>query len=70
LTFAQTMAMLEHMAKLIGSAEAAQILGIHRSVLNKRIRSGGVIPSQKLPGSTGAYLFERSDIESIAGAQK
>lgn len=54
------------MAKLIGSAEAAAILGIDRSVLLRRVASGQLEPVQKLPAATGAYLFDRDAIEAIA----
>ena len=58
--------MLDPMAKLIGSAEAARILGIDRSVLLRRVNSGSIEPVQKLPAATGAYLFDEDYIERLA----
>ncbi|MGK3947417.1 hypothetical protein [Microbacterium sp. K2] len=54
------------MAKLIGSAEAAIILGIDRSVFLRRVKAGSIVPVQKLSPATGAYLFDRDDIEQSA----
>lgn len=62
--------MLDDMATLIGSAEAAKILGIDRSVLLKRVRSGQVEPVQKLPAATGAYLFDADVISELAGERR
>ncbi|WP_179297619.1 hypothetical protein [Microbacterium sp. SZ1] len=56
------------MTTLIGSAEAAGILGIDRSVLLRRVASGQLEPVQKLPARTGAYLFDREAIEQQARA--
>lgn len=61
--------MLSHMAKLIGSAEAAIILGIDRSVLLRRVTSGAIVPVQKLPAATGAYLFDGDEIEQMASVE-
>ena len=58
--------MLDGMAKLIGSAEASAILGIDRSVLLRRVTSGAIVPVQKLPAATGAYLFDHDEIAQMA----
>lgn len=50
---------------LVGTAEAAQILGIERSTLSRWIQLGHLAPAQKLPGKTGAHLFRRSDLEQF-----
>lgn len=52
---------------LIGTAEAAKMLDIDRSSLVRRVRSGSIEPFQKLPATTGAYLFDRAEIEKAAG---
>lgn len=57
------------MATLIGSADAAAILGIDRSVLLKRVKAGRLEPVQKLSAATGAYLFDRDAIETIAAQE-
>jgi hypothetical protein len=58
--------MLDRMAKLIGSAEAAIILGIDRSVFIRRVNAGSITPVQKLPAATGAYLFDGDEIAQMA----
>jgi excisionase family DNA binding protein len=61
--------MLTHMPKpsaLVGSAEACQILNVHAATLLRWIDSDKLIPVHKLPGKNGAYLFNRTDIESLA----
>lgn len=47
------------------SATACSLLGIDRSTLTRWVQSGRVTPVFKLPGSTGAYLFDRDDVERL-----
>lgn len=51
---------------MIGTAEAAKLLGrSHRTI--KRWAQQGLIPhTTKLAGSRGAYLFNRQTIERLA----
>lgn len=59
--------MLNGMAMhMIGTREAAQLLHVDRSVLIKRVAAGTLHPVHRLPGTTGAYLFDRADIEALA----
>ncbi len=52
--------------EIIGATEAAEILGENvRSVQRKA--KAGEYPAQKLEGSRGAYVFNRSDIEALRG---
>lgn len=52
---------------LIGSQEAAAILGVDRSTLNRMIRRGEVTPLTKLgDGRTAAWAFDRAQIEALA----
>ena len=51
---------------LIGSREAAELLGMSRSSFSRAINRKKVIPAVKIPGSTGSYLFDKSDIEALA----
>lgn len=53
-------------ADLIGTREAAAIIG--ESVKNtlRRVDSGQLPAVIKLPGIRGAYLFNRSDVEAVA----
>lgn len=46
------------------SAEACEELGIDRSTLTRWVKSGRLVPTRKLPGRTGAFLFSRSAIEA------
>lgn len=50
---------------LIGSAEAAELLGISGSSFNRKVVAGLIPPIQKLPGSKGAYIFARAEIEAL-----
>lgn len=51
---------------LIGTKEAAELIGCTVSTLTRRAQLGRVNPAMKLPGETGAYLWRRSDIEAMA----
>lgn len=51
---------------LIGSAEAQNILGVSRSVVVRMVQTGKLACARKMFGATGAYLFERADVEAIA----
>jgi excisionase family DNA binding protein len=48
---------------LIGSAEACTILGVDRSTLSRWVQLGKITPAMQLPGSKGAMLFDRADVE-------
>lgn len=52
--------------ELIGTAEAADILGVDRSTITRWIRSGRLAPRLQLAGRTGALLFSRTDVEALA----
>lgn len=61
--------MLDLMAStphLIGTAAAAQLLGIDRSTLTRRVAAGAIEPALTIPGYRGDFLFERADIEAQA----
>jgi len=47
---------------LIGSAEVCQILAIDRGTLTRRIAAGKLAYVSKMPGLTGAYIFERAEV--------
>jgi len=48
------------------TAQAAAVLDVeHRSVF-RMVKRGELTPSGKLPGRTGAYLFDREDVERLA----
>lgn len=50
---------------VIGSFEAAQLLGVSHGTLRNRIADGSIVPLIKLPGRTGAYVFERTAVEAL-----
>lgn len=55
---------------VINTGEACEILGgIDRSTLKRWVDDGKVKPLRKLPGDTGGYLFERTEIERVAALQ-
>ncbi len=45
-------------------AEAAELLKLPRRTISEQVRLGA-IPSEKLPGKTGAYLIDRADVEQL-----
>lgn len=51
---------------LIGSAEAAEILGVDRTTVTRWANAGTLTPFIKGSGRTGEYLFLRSDILASA----
>ena len=54
---------------LIGSAEVCERLRIDRSTLTRRVARGEITPVQKLPGETGAYLFEAGEVARAEAEQ-
>ena len=55
---------------LIGTRQAAEILGVPRTTLASRLAAGTIAPAIKLPGRTGAYLFDRAYIEQLAQEER
>lgn len=53
-------------ADLIGSREAALLLGINRSTFTRWVKAGRLTPAHSLNGRTGALVFFRSDVERLA----
>lgn len=54
---------------LVGSKEACELLKINRSTITRWVASGRLIPFAKVPGTTGGFLFARSDIKALAAAR-
>lgn len=50
----------------ITAAEAADLLGVDRRSVVRFIDNGDLTALDKLPGRTGAYLFNREDVERFA----
>lgn len=53
-------------ADLLSTAEVAEMLGILPRSVAQRVQRGTLMPALKLPGQTGAYLFDRDEIEALA----
>jgi hypothetical protein len=51
---------------LIGTAVAADLLGWSRAKVKREAKAGRLPYEHKMPTVTGAYLFHRSVIETIA----
>lgn len=41
------------------------MLGLTRTGLLRLVQRGALVPVVKLPGRTGAYLFDRTDVEAL-----
>lgn len=50
---------------LITTSEAAVLLGVDATTVQRRARRG-ILPGHKMPGRTGAYVFDRATIEGLA----
>lgn len=53
---------------LVGTVEAAEIIGCERSTLSRWVALGKLTPAMQLGGPTGAHLFHRSDIATLAAS--
>lgn len=54
--------------ELISTAEALTVLKRKSpSTITRLVQTGRLTPAAKLPGIRGAYLFNRADIEALAG---
>ena len=60
--------MVGHMTQhgLMTAAEVAARFGVTARTINRWVHAGRLIPIQKLPTSTGAYLFRAADVEALA----
>lgn len=56
--------------ELISAEQAAVRLGIARRTLLDRVSAGTIKPAVKMPGRTGAFLFDRTYIETIAARDR
>lgn len=55
-------------AHLLSTAEVAVLLGKSRATVKRMALSGNLKPALKLPGDTGAYLFDPKDVEAFKEA--
>lgn len=56
-------------SELVGTAEAAAILGVTVKTVNLWAVEGKLVPAHKFPGQTGAYVYHRADIEAVRDAR-
>ena len=55
---------------LIGTAEAARVLGRSPRTVHRMVDAGDLIPALTAPGGpAGAYLFRRADVEKLCPAE-
>lgn len=50
----------------LSTSEAADVLGKSVRSTIRLVEAGVLVPTKKLPGIRGAYLFDRADIERLA----
>ena len=51
---------------LIGTSEAAEILGKSPRTVQRMVKAGTLVPEVATPGGRGSYLFRRDSIVLIA----
>lgn len=51
---------------LIGSKDACLILDVDRTTLTRWVKDGRIPAAGKLPGKSGALVFDRADIVAAA----
>lgn len=51
---------------LIPTSEVAALLRMHVATVVRKAQAGEIPFAMKLPGETGAYLFDRNEIERLA----
>jgi len=49
------------------TSQVVEEFQVSRRTVLRRIADGDLTPLMKLPGATGAYLFERAEIERALG---
>lgn len=52
--------------RLVTTAEAAQLLSCSHATVARLAASGTLSTAQRLPGKTGALLFNESDVRALA----
>ena len=51
---------------LITTSEALEVLELtSRSTLSRYVATGRLAAAMKMPGTTGAFLFDRADVERL-----
>lgn len=50
---------------LIGAGEAARLLKVSKPTVTRRVAAGTLKAFAQLEGGTGAYVFDRNDIDAL-----
>ena len=53
----------------IVSIQAADLLGVDVSTVSRWVKRGTLVPSRRLPGKKGQFLFWRADVVRLAEQQ-
>lgn len=56
-------------ADLLTTAQVADLLGVTVATVNRWALLGKATPVRKLPGPTGAYLYERAEVDALVAAR-
>jgi len=62
--------MLMESSRLVGVAEAAEILEVDRATVTRWLRQGKIIAAHKLPGSNGAWLMPYASVAHLAAQRR
>jgi predicted site-specific integrase-resolvase len=57
---------METESDLVGTRDAAEIIGCERSTLSRWVALGKLPLALQLTGPTGAHLFHRADVDRLA----
>jgi len=50
----------------LGSQEVCAQLDIHQSTLSRWVAAGRIVPAMKMPGASGAFLFDQGEVDRLA----
>lgn len=50
----------------IGTTQAAKRCGVDRTTFFRWVQLGQIAPAMKLPGATGAMLFDPAEVDALA----
>lgn len=53
------------MAKLLSTAEAAEVIGVERSTLTRWVQLGRMTEAHKVEGANGIRLFDEDEVERV-----
>ena len=56
--------------ELMTASEVAEAFGRDTRTISRWTREGRLTPTTKLPGQTGAYIYDRAEIEKLVSSSK